>query len=106
MTLDRDAVERFLNALDPGTTRFTFQTFDDNQDRKDASLVRVLHGTINQYWLALGNLNDKGAGIFVTINETDLKGRTAKNIVRVRACFIDLDGAPFPESPRASRRRR
>jgi hypothetical protein len=98
-TFDRDAAERFLSALDPGTPKFTFQTFDDNQDRKDASLARVLHGTINQHWLTLGNLNDRGAGVFITINQTDLKGRRVNNIVRVRACFVDLDGAPFPGSP-------
>jgi hypothetical protein len=40
-------------------------------------------------------LNEKGAGIYVTLNETDFKGRTAKNIVRVRAFFVDLDGAPL-----------
>jgi predicted P-loop ATPase len=98
-SLDRDTAERFLTALDPGATRFTFQSFDDNHERKDKRLARVLHGTLNQHWLGLGNLNDEGAGIFVTINETDLKGRTAKNIIRIRACFIDLDGAPLPESP-------
>ena len=40
-------------------------------------------------------LNDQGAGVFVTVNATDGKGRTAANIVRVRALFVDLDGAPL-----------
>jgi hypothetical protein len=40
-------------------------------------------------------LNREGAGVFVTVNETDLKGRTAKNITSVRAVFVDLDGAPL-----------
>jgi hypothetical protein len=40
-------------------------------------------------------LNNAGAGIFVTINQTDLKGRTNKNIVRVRCLFVDLDHAPL-----------
>src|SRR5262249_45092269 len=32
------------------------------------------------------------AGIFVTINATDLTGRSTKNIVRPRALFADADG--------------
>ena len=34
-----------------------------------------------------------GHGIFVMVNEGDLKGRSAINVIRVRALFVDLDGA-------------
>jgi RepB DNA-primase from phage plasmid len=94
-TLDPSEAARFLTALDPAATFFTFQTFDDNRDRKSKSLVRVLHGTLDEHWDTLARLNDQGAGIFVTVNETDGKGRTAKNIVKVRSLFLDLDGAPL-----------
>jgi RecA-family ATPase len=87
--------ERFLAALAPGATRFTFQTFDDNKDRKDGSLARVIHGTLAEHWDDLQRLNAQGAGIFITVNATDFKGRTAKNVVSVRALFADLDGAPL-----------
>ena len=40
---DVDEAARFLTALDPDATAFTFQTFDDEQERKDTKLVRVLH---------------------------------------------------------------
>jgi hypothetical protein len=40
-------------------------------------------------------LNDRGAGVFVVINETDGKGRRNENITRVRSQFVDLDGAPL-----------
>src|SRR5262245_34977334 len=93
MKQDRDMAERFLRALDPEATRFTFQTFDDNKDRKDKSVARVLHGTLAEHWGTLVKLNEQGAGIFVTINRTDLKGRTAENITGIRAVFVDLDGA-------------
>jgi hypothetical protein len=73
----------------------TFQTFDDNADRKDPKLVRVLHGTLNQHADELRYLNSKGAGVFVVVNDTDGKGRKAENIIRVRAVFADLDGAPL-----------
>jgi len=95
LSLDRDLAERFLTALDPEATFWTFQTFDDDRDRKSKSLVRVLHGTLDEHWDTLERLNGQGAGIFVTVSETDGKGRTGKNIVRVRSLFLDLDGAPL-----------
>jgi P4 family phage/plasmid primase-like protien len=89
LSTDIDQAKRFLNVF--GSTQFTFQTFDDNQKRKSRSLVRVLHGTIEQHFIELSELSANGAGVFVTINETDLKGRTEKNIMRVRAVFADFD---------------
>ena len=87
--------ERFLALLDPTAANWTFQTFDDDGHRKDKRLVRVLHGTLAEHWATLQRLNEQGAGIFVTVNETDGKGRCSNNIVRVRAVFVDLDGAPL-----------
>lgn len=89
-----DVAERFLDALEPNG-KFTFQTFDDDQDRKDKSLARQLNGTLRDHFDQLHSLQEKGAGIFVTINQTDLKGRKAENVVAVRANFVDLDGAPI-----------
>ena len=42
--------------------------------------------------------NSKGAGIYFTVNETNGLGRTTKNIEKIRAVFIDLDGTPLPDS--------
>ena len=69
----------------------TFQTFDDSP-KKDRKLSHIY----NEYdqW-NLDALNNKGAGIFLTINETDGKGRKKGNIIKVRAVFADLDGAPL-----------
>lgn len=69
----------------------TFQVFDDAK-RKRRELSKIYH-TYNQ--LNLDAKNDKGAGIFLTINETDGKGRSKENIIKVRAVFADLDGAPL-----------
>lgn len=72
--------------------RFTFQTFDDSpQHRKP--LARILHGTLAEHADTLADLNARGAGVFVMVNEGDGKGRTAANVQRVRALFVDLDGA-------------
>jgi Primase C terminal 2 (PriCT-2)/RepB DNA-primase from phage plasmid len=86
---------RFLQCLDPTATSFSFQSFDDDKERGDELLARVLHGSLDQHAAELERLNARGAGVFVTINATDDKGRCANNIVRVRAVFADLDGAPL-----------
>ena len=94
----------FLEALAGKDAPCTFQTFDDmkvwNEDKKkfinraNKSLAHIYHGTFNQHKNALAALNAKGAGVFVTVNETDLTGREAHNIQKVRALFLDLDGSP------------
>lgn len=83
----------------------TFQTFSDRdglkikrRGKKDLDPnARVFHGTLEQHREVLERLNAKGAGVFVMVNEGDGRGRTANNVVRVRALFIDTDGAPFPK---------
>jgi RepB DNA-primase from phage plasmid len=78
--------------LSPRTERFCFQTFDDVPGRKDPSLARTLHGTLTERASVLVNFNNRGAGIFVTINEiADNQPREAENVTRVRALFIDAD---------------
>ncbi len=88
---DFEKTVKYLKLLDPKATKFTFQTFDESKN-KDQSLCRVIHGTIEKYWDELVSLNKCGAGIFVTVNETDLKGRKAKNIIAVRTLYLDDDG--------------
>jgi hypothetical protein len=105
--LNRADAEAFLAALDPGASAFTFQVFDDNKERAknykkryrkaDPWRTAILHGTLAKCWSELVKFNERGCGIFITVNETDLKGRAKENVVRVRVCFIDLDGAPLPE---------
>ncbi|WP_344019307.1 hypothetical protein, partial [Microlunatus capsulatus] len=94
LQIDLKEAGRFLEQLDPAATGWTFQTFDDNSDRKDKRLVRTLHGTLADHAETLIRLQHQGAGVFVTVNRTDLKGRKATNIQEVRAAFVDLDGAP------------
>ena len=67
----------FLATLDPKATSWTFQTFDDSK-RKDQSLTMVYHGTLERHGAALLDMQARGAGVFVTVNETDCTGRKAK----------------------------
>lgn len=94
MAPNLEQAKAFLNFIDPIKNAFTFQTFDDSE-RKDKSLAKVLNGTLDEHATQLAELNSQGAGIFVTVNETDLKGRKTDNIKRVRAVFADTDGAPL-----------
>lgn len=97
--INLEEAARFLARLDPDAKQFTFQTFDDRENADKTSKVsrtfaKISHGSLLDLASTLTNANANGAGIFVTVNETDFKGRTAKNIIRVRAVFVDLDGAP------------
>lgn len=99
---DRNQAETFLSWLDRDEANFTFQTFDDNADRKTPELARVLHGTLDQHWDELVRLNRQGAGVFVTVNETDGNGRKVDNITRVRAVWQEDDdgfGGDLPVKP-------
>jgi hypothetical protein len=95
MTPDLAQASAFLKLLDPDATSFTFQTFDDDSARKDNRLARVFHGTLADHAESLTDLQSRGAGVFITINATDGTGRKAENITRVRALWLDLDGAPI-----------
>lgn len=85
--------EQFLDGL------VTFQTFPDKETDKHGpskwKLTRVLHGTLVQIGNTLRYLNEQGAGVYATVNETDGKGRKAENIIKVRCVFADLDGSPL-----------
>jgi hypothetical protein len=79
----------FLSYLDPNADRFTFQFFGDGPEKH----AEVFHGTLDQFWpkvLALNTL-ERRVGAFVTVNETDFRGRRTENMVRARALFADAD---------------
>jgi hypothetical protein len=94
----------------------TFQTFPDNKDIKSkTNLTRQVSIDGDSYpygdfdfskniidvkvMMGLEKLNDMGAGVYMTINETDGKGRKKENITKARACYADFDDPtkPLPE---------
>lgn len=91
---DLQVTHAFLDVLDPGGV-FTFQTFADDKLRGADFLPKVFHGTLKKHALALERAQQQGAGAYVMVNEGDGAGRKAKNVTRVRAHFLDLDGAPL-----------
>lgn len=93
--------KKFLDTLSQGNPSevFHFQTFDDLKDSKRASLIRGLIGTLDQHFEELVQLNNKGAGVFVTVNRTEGSKRNAKSIVKIRAVFADKDDGDFNGLP-------
>jgi RepB DNA-primase from phage plasmid len=99
--VDLACAARFLSLLDD-TGVFTFQTFADAEGQSVATRPRVLHGSLDEHAAQLTDLNDSGAGVFVMVNAGDGVAkagartcRTVANVQRVRAVFVDLDGAPI-----------
>jgi len=93
-TVNLDQAARFIKHLTGSEgTPVTFQTFCDNKQVRTGggNLIKILHGTITERGGELTRLNRQGAGIFITVNETDLKGRKEENITKVRALFLDFD---------------
>jgi hypothetical protein len=98
---DEQASRLFLKLLDPSADIFTFQTADDDRSRRNPLLASVIHSP-PPVRDQLQRLNDQGAGIFVTANETDGKGRKSENIKRIRAVWQEDDAGfdgPFPLEP-------
>ena len=90
----------FLQILDPNAKIFTFQTYDDDRERKhnrngEDPLGKIINGELLYCWGDLAKLNAQGAGVSVTVNETNGKGRRLHNIVRSRAVWSEDDDA-FP----------
>ena len=96
---DRSAAAQFLRLLDPAARDFSFQTFHDLMKGQDADPSLARSTTDRTEVL---RLYERGAGAYVTINETDLAGRSSENIKRVRAIWQEDDeghGGPFPLDP-------
>jgi DNA primase RepB-like protein/primase-like protein len=84
--------ERFLQRLG-GDGPFTFQTYSQVGNKKRRG--KILHGTLAERQDELIRRNKAGQAVTVMVNEGDLKGRTNEHVVRVRAVWVDLDGAPL-----------
>lgn len=100
---DYAMANRFFDALTGNTNEgITFQFYTDNkvvksEIPKGGRDPRARH-THKQRPLKFAFADKKqaqGCGVWVMVNAGDGKGRSAKNVVKVRAFFIDLDGSPW-----------
>lgn len=92
MSVDLAAAAQHIRVLTgSGLSPFTAQLFDDS-GAHDGHRARILHGTLADLTGALVAANQDGCGVFITVNETDLRGRKAENVIRIRALFVEFDG--------------
>lgn len=76
----------------------TWQTFDDSGQRRP-SLTSLRHGSISHLSGELVRLNEAGAAVSISVNQTNGQGRTKGDMVALRGLHADLDrknaSAPF-----------
>lgn len=104
MTLQPDLAQakRFLTLLDEEADQFSFRTFTDDKTKpkpRPDPLARIHQGTFADLAPRLTALNQRGAGIFVTVNATDGRGGKEENITRVRALWQECDHGNEPLLP-------
>lgn len=91
-SIDLSIAQEFIVTLTGSSdTPVTFQTFDDG-DRKLPALCQQWTGSLALAQSKLEQLSSGGAGLFVTVQQTNGKGRKADNVTSVRALFVDFDG--------------
>lgn len=79
----------FLKLLAPDAIEYHFRTFDDTDQRR-RELAKNFSGSLETHITTLRESNEKGAGVFVVVNEG---GQSKAEITRIRAVFADTDGA-------------
>lgn len=87
---------RFIEVLTGAVnTPCTWQTFSDKQK---GGAPWVLHGPLDQVWPKLMAKQREGHGVFVTVSQTDLRGRKVENVTGVRAVWVEADGGATLDS--------
>jgi Primase C terminal 2 (PriCT-2)/RepB DNA-primase from phage plasmid len=106
LQIDLAQARMFLAALDSAGNDFTFATFSDGKGKVRSRNAlgnphaAILHGRLKELSSDLETRNNQGAGVFVTVNEMDGRGRKIENFKRVRAVWVDLDqGLPDKSWP-------
>ena len=81
--------------------KYTFQTFHDSKSKPEDA--RIIHSTFDDAVEELYDLNNKGHGVYISVNQTDLKGRKTENITGLRFLVLDEDketvSKPFLKTP-------
>jgi hypothetical protein len=88
-----EQASQFLRLLYLSDSIITFQTFP-NSDKSKAG-AEIIHGTIEQYWDYLQQVNDQHNGIYSMVNTGDGLGRKTQNVNAIVRVWADLDGAPL-----------
>src|SRR5262245_32338086 len=100
----RDAahVQRYLGLLDPNAEWFTFQLFTDQENKPSPDPLAKVR-TVNKVTRSvLDPYEHDHAGVWVTVNDTNGKGRKAADVTRIRAVWQEDDDGfegEFPLEP-------
>lgn len=98
LQIDFAEAERHLKLLDPNAKSFVFQTFDDSKN-KNPRLARITIGPFEKCIGQLSELNNRGAGVFVTVNKSKGNGRKKSDIICCRTVFREADMPNLPDLP-------
>jgi len=93
MQVNLNDTASFLKGLFNPPTNLCFQIFGDKKDSVLSGAYKYLTFDMASKWLIRSN--EQGYGIFFMVNAGDGRGRTKSSISRIRAIFVDLDGAPI-----------
>lgn len=98
LQIDFTEAKRHLNLLDPNAKSFVFQTFDDSE-KKDRRLASIISGPFEKCIGQLAEFNNRGAGVFVTVNKSKGNGRKKSDIICCRTVFREADMPNLPDLP-------
>lgn len=93
LTQSREQAQQFIASLTGNPDTICDFRAVHETDRSVPAIPR--RGTLLQYWDELCDWNDRGYGIYLTINETDGRGRDNVNVTRFRAHMVDLGSGPI-----------
>ena len=92
--INLEDARRFVEMF--GNGPHAYQTFDDDKTRKDSKLrSKDWYGTFDDYKDRLVVRNQGGAAVSICINQNEGAKRAKDHIVKIRALFLDTDGAPL-----------
>lgn len=69
----------------------TFQLFTDGEKHGPDKLAQWRHESLSTIGKHLDQMNRKGAGVFVGVNQDDGRGRSRENITAIRGLHVDID---------------
>jgi hypothetical protein len=85
-----EEVSRFFQLLYPAECKITFQTFSKTDPTVNA---KILHGSLDQHWSTLRDLNSAGSGVYAMVNTGNGTGRNNGSVVSINNLLLDLDGS-------------
>lgn len=109
LTPDYNMANRFFDALTGNIDEgITFQFYTDNKVLKSKLAkgerdprAKYIHKQRPLDFAFADKRQAQGCGVWAMVNAGDGMGRSAKNVVKVRAFFVDLDGTPWKRAAAA-----